>query len=152
MTIKDIDDIISVICPNDEDFEKLIISPAYLKKELEVLALEQEPCEDYISRKAVLDAISELNVVSFYEVQEDSKECYYEIRNLIKQLRPVIPQPKTDVFDKIKAEIEQEYNCLSAVRADETLELGECLGLKMSLKIIDKYKTESEENNGNNTK
>ena len=43
MTRKDIDNIISIICPNDEDFEKPIISPAYLKKELEVLALEQEP-------------------------------------------------------------------------------------------------------------
>ena len=49
------------------------------------------------------------------------------------------------VLDKIRAEIEQEYNRLSATRADETLELGECLGLKMSLKIIDKYKVESED-------
>ena len=49
------------------------------------------------------------------------------------------------VLDKIRAEIEQEYNLLSATRADETLELGECLGLKMSLKIIDKYKAESED-------
>lgn len=44
------------------------------------------------------------------------------------------------IIDKIRAEIEQEYNRLSATRADETLELGECLGLKMSLKIIDKYR------------
>lgn len=47
-------------------------------------------------------------------------------------------------LDKIKAEIEQEYNRLSATRADETLELGECLGLKKSLKIISKYKSKSE--------
>lgn len=45
MTKKDIDDIIKTICPNDEDFEKPCISPAYLKHELEALALEQEPCE-----------------------------------------------------------------------------------------------------------
>ena len=45
MTKKDIDDIIKTICPNDEDFEKPCISPAYLKRELEALALEQEPCE-----------------------------------------------------------------------------------------------------------
>ena len=49
------------------------------------------------------------------------------------------------VLNEIRAEIEQEYNYLSGIRADETLELGECLGLKMSLKIIDKYRTESEE-------
>lgn len=44
MTRQDIDTIISIICPNDEDFEKACISPAYLKNELEILALEQEPC------------------------------------------------------------------------------------------------------------
>lgn len=43
MTREDIDNIIKVICPNNEDFEKPCISPAYLKNELEALALEQEP-------------------------------------------------------------------------------------------------------------
>ena len=49
-----------------------------------------------------------------------------------------------DVLYEIRSEIEQEYNRLRATRSDETLELGECLGLKMSMKIIDKYKAESE--------
>lgn len=44
MTRADIDDIIYAICPNDADFEKVCISPAYLKQELEALALEQRPC------------------------------------------------------------------------------------------------------------
>lgn len=57
MTAKDINDIINVICQNDEDFEKACISPAYLKKELEALALEQEPCEDAVSRQAVLEVL-----------------------------------------------------------------------------------------------
>ena len=48
MTRQDIDTIISIICPNDEDFEKACISPAYLKNELEILALEQEPILDKI--------------------------------------------------------------------------------------------------------
>ena len=43
------------------------------------------------------------------------------------------------VLEDIKAEIKQEYNSLRATMSDETLELGECLGLKMSLKIIDKH-------------
>ena len=60
MTREDIDNIIRIICPNDEDFEKPIISPAYLKKELEALALEQKPSGDLISRQAVLDGIEEL--------------------------------------------------------------------------------------------
>jgi hypothetical protein len=54
MTREDINDIIKTLCPNDEDFEKPIISPAYLKKELEALALEQKPCEDCISRADAL--------------------------------------------------------------------------------------------------
>lgn len=43
------------------------------------------------------------------------------------------------VLCKIRSDIEQEYKHLGAARADETLEQGERLGLKMSLKIIDKY-------------
>ena len=60
MTREDIDNIINIICPNDEDFEKPIISPAYLKKELETLALEQEPSGDLISRQAVLELVRSL--------------------------------------------------------------------------------------------
>ena len=59
-----------------------------------IKALEQEPCEDCISRQAVFDTISELNAISFYEAQEDSKECYYEIRDAIKQLPPLASYPK----------------------------------------------------------
>ena len=42
MTIRDINDIIAAVCPNDEDYEKPCISPKYLRQELEQLALEQE--------------------------------------------------------------------------------------------------------------
>lgn len=41
MTVKDINDIIKAVCPNDEDFEKPCISPKYLRQELEQLALDQ---------------------------------------------------------------------------------------------------------------
>ena len=41
MTIKDINDIIKTVCPNDEDYEKPCISPKYLRQELEQLALDQ---------------------------------------------------------------------------------------------------------------
>ena len=59
-----------------------------------IKALAQKPCDDAISRQAAIDAISELNAVSFYEAQKDSKECYYEIRNAIKQLPFVTPAEK----------------------------------------------------------
>jgi hypothetical protein len=54
---------------------------------------------DIISRQAVLDTLSELNAISFYEAQEDSKEAYYEIRQAIKNLQPVKPQEPCDVPD-----------------------------------------------------
>lgn len=54
-----------------------------------IKALEQKPCVDAISRQAVLKTISELNAISFYEAQEDSKECYYEIRQAIENEPPV---------------------------------------------------------------
>lgn len=57
-------------------------------------SIRQEPCEDCISREVALDTISELNAISFYEAQEDSKECYYEIRDAIKQLPPAASHPK----------------------------------------------------------
>ena len=79
------------------------------------------------------------------------EEAIVDIRDNIK---PVVGGKSLDmaikaleqepILDKIRAEIEQEYNRLRGTRADETLELGKCLGLKMSLKIIDKYKAESE--------
>lgn len=40
MTREDIDLIIKTLCPNDEDYEKPCISPAYLRKELEELSLD----------------------------------------------------------------------------------------------------------------
>lgn len=59
MTREDIDDIIETICPNDEDFEKPIISPKYLKQELEQLALEQEPILDKIRSEIIENSIED---------------------------------------------------------------------------------------------
>lgn len=53
-----------------------------------------EPSGDLISRQTVLDGIEELNAISFYEAQEDSMECYREIKQMIKQLTPVKQEPK----------------------------------------------------------
>ena len=74
--------------------------------------LEQEPCEDVISRQAVLDTISELNAISFYEAQEDSKECYYAIRQAIKDLSPVKPQTGHWIYDRTRDwDGECKYEC-----------------------------------------
>lgn len=75
---------------------------------------EQEPCEDAISRQAVLDTISELNAISFYEAQEDSKECYYELRQAIKDLSPVKPQePKTEKVIKMRDATPEEQEAIA---------------------------------------
>ena len=58
MNRQDIDDILKTICPNDEDFEKACISPAYLKKELEALALE--PTETMIPISVIEDIKAEI--------------------------------------------------------------------------------------------
>ena len=81
----------------------------YIALDMAIKALEQEPCGDCISRKAVLaiagDSCLDLNSY------EDTKEFCDEI----KDLPPVTPQPKTDVLDKIRAEIENTYKSESEV-------------------------------------
>jgi len=105
MTRKDIDDIISILCPNDEDYEKPIISPKYLRQELEQLALEQEPCEDAISRQDVIREIHD-TIFTFFNVCGDNEEIPMDdkdelllsvnkaICNNVKAMKPVIPEPK----------------------------------------------------------
>jgi len=74
------------LCPSDK--EQLINAI--------MNGIPQQPCDDTIYRQAVLDTIAELNAISFYEAQEDSKECYYEIKQAIKSMPPASPkEPKT---------------------------------------------------------
>lgn len=58
MTREDINNIIQTLCPNNDDFEKPIISPAYLKQELEAMALEQKPCSNAIDRAEAIKIAS----------------------------------------------------------------------------------------------
>ena len=71
--------------------------------------------DDLISKQTVLDTISELNAISFYEAQEDSKECYYEIRQAIKDLSSVKQKPQTGHWVKTIG----ENGITSAVRCSE---------------------------------
>ena len=103
MTKKDIEDIIKIICPDDEDFEKPCISPMYLRKELEALALEQEDC---ISRQAVLDVI---------EREEFKGDAISEI----EKLSSVIPQPKTGHWNT--------YELAQGGINEKWLECSECM-------------------------
>lgn len=88
-------------------------------------ALEQEPCEDAISREATLNPYNGLN--------DEDTVCVWLIRKNIEQQPSIILQkPKTDILDKIRAEIETERN-----EGCHTWYAG---GLDFALSIIDKYK------------
>ena len=105
-----------------------------LKRMLDELT---EPCGDCISRKALLEEIENEIKAGNYE------ECYEvdDIIECIKYADSVQPKPKTDVLDKIRAEIEEETDRDN--HADEYCD-GYYDGMRNALAIIDKYKAESE--------
>ena len=92
MTKTDIDTIIKAICPNDEDFENPIISPAYLKKELEALALEQEPNDDCVRREDVITIIARKHLC---KDKSDFDKCVHTIAKQVKALPCVRPEMRT---------------------------------------------------------
>lgn len=126
-------------------FEEDWLSEVNLTKEnvkiafagIRATALEQQPCEDCISRKAV----NEIWHTQYCYSREDNDEEQYK---RIQALPSVTPQ--TDILDKIRAEIE-EYKSrqLTLAIGIEDLEKGKQIALECVLAIIDKYKAESEE-------
>lgn len=78
---------------------------------------KQEPCEDCISKKAVLDKINEIcfsreqESVDF-RVSQGSNGQRDLIINFIENLPSVQSKPKTEVLDKIKVEIDRQEKWL----------------------------------------
>lgn len=102
--------------------------------------------EDYISRKALLEEIENGIKAGNYE---EGYEEYPHINNMndiiecIKYADSIQPKPKTDVLDKIRAEIEQKKSdILSDTLSD--MDCGIITGLEWAIEFIDKYKAESE--------
>lgn len=124
MTREDIDNIISIICPNDEDFEKAIISPAYLKKELEALALEQEPTTK----------IEESNFSQ--EQYKADLQCAYDCG------KSILDKIRAEILDCLKALDEIEKSGLNIYLPNEMS--GRRLTYQQCLQIIDKYRAETE--------
>lgn len=91
--------------PNEEMFD------------MAIKALEKEPCEDCISKKAVLDKINEIcfsreqESVDF-RVSQGSNGQRDLIINFIENLPSVQSKPKTEVLDKIRAEIDRQEKWL----------------------------------------
>lgn len=78
---------------------------------------KQEPCEDCISKKAVLDKINEIcfsreqEAVDF-RVSQGSNGQRDLIINFIENLPSVQSKPKTEVLDEIRAEIDRQEKWL----------------------------------------
>lgn len=119
--------------------------------------LEQEPCEDTVSRQAVIETI-------FVQGSAEKLEIDFAklllLQRAIKALPSVIPQEQfqpmieidldyvikqkyieRNVLDKIRAEIKKEID--RDDHADEYCD-GYYDGMRNALAIIDKYKAESE--------
>ena len=92
--------------------------------------------DDCISRQAVI------NESWMLEYPDGSEEMVIRASDIM-ELPPVTPQPKTDVLDKIRAEIDgieingQVDEHTMFIRTGEQVK-------QMALDIIDKYKSESE--------
>lgn len=68
---------------------------------------------------------------------------YYEKNDIVEATYSYIYHgtPLDDVFDKIRAEIEQGY-----CEVEDDYDRGRNMGLYIAMQIIDHYKAESEEN------
>lgn len=99
-----------------------------------IQALEQQPCEDYISRQEAI-RVAEQGQIQGYEWQF-KKLC--NLPSVIPKSTDTEELGKTDVLDKIRAEIEER-------KLNSGGEPNRELAFNVCLKIIDKYRTESEE-------
>lgn len=116
---------------------------------------DKEPCEDAISRQAALDCFTATKLKKF--------DFILYAREEIKKLPSVKPQvicpshgvdcedcpayePKTDVLDKIRAEISALPEDMGNVINTHTGEIVDrFISSRKVLRIIDKYKSESED-------
>lgn len=104
---------------------------------------EQEPCEDAISRKAVLDMTTAIRTSDYSRIIE-----VVDIDDVkaLPSVKPQTPLNVNELLNKIRAEI-VEMDLEGRVDA-HTLFIRTPEQVKqMALEIIDKYKAESEENN-----
>ena len=122
--------------------------------EMAIKALEQEPCEDAVSRQAVCNIVDAIRDCI-------SVEGYWAILERLKKLPSVNPQEpfinkpcvssgvceheKNQVLDKIRSEIKKAIWEDVIVSLDGTDEVRiPCLDPDDVFEIIDKYKAESE--------
>ncbi len=112
MTIRDINDIIKAVCPNDEDYEKPCISPKYLRQELEQLALDQESkmlnCSEILTGSTTKNDLAQERYQDLIEYFGDEKvaktilESRKEFKEWLERLRWNVKRA-----DELAKELEQ---------------------------------------------
>lgn len=102
----------------------------------------QEPCGDCISRAEAIASLGEEPYVWNDDFDELAvREQWRDYVKVLKDLPSVQPKSKTDVFDKIRAEIRTMVNNIDTI--DGALYI--IATIADVLDIIDKYRSESEE-------
>ena len=86
---------------NDADFEKACISPAYLKQELEALALEQKPCTVDDAREDFMYDV--YNILDFLPTNNEANQII-------------------DVFDRVTKYMQEPRDCVSREAVLNTLD------------------------------
>ena len=100
---------------------------------------EQQPSDDCISREALLNSIEEPMNWTDSEAEIQEQKDYENFVALVKSMPSVTH--KTDVLDKIRAEIDQkQYDFMDDKDYDEGIRFG----LMLAYQIIDKYKAKRE--------
>lgn len=114
--------------------------------ELVIKALEQEPCEDCVSREDVLKGRT-------YTSTEEGWEGYTIDEDYVKSLPSVQPNREkhdeeviTEVLDEIKAEIERyQADCNLSCSDDANCKICDKITFDTIYRIIDKYRKEENE-------
>lgn len=102
-----------------------------------IKALEQQPCEDAISRQAVIELVKN----SYYDLCSSMEDTWAMVED-VERLPSVNPQES--ILDKIKAEIDAQIDMYDTpIEIDGGLDESYRKGLYMAKKIINKYKGES---------
>lgn len=108
--------------------------------------LEQKPCgkdinvsaTDAISRQAAIDALGECPMNwTDSDAEITAERNWLDTVKMLKSLPSVTPQPKTEVLDKIRAEVEQlRIHKAQFLTSDNKV----CIDSQAVLDILDKYK------------
>ncbi len=113
------------------------VAPYRIGATTNIKALEQEPCEDCISRKAVLNAIYDADGEMDSNYELDRSMCNKsDLADVIEDLPPVTPKPKTGRW----ISIENVMSVFNDFMCDDVDEDGTSIFLAML-----KDKAESEE-------